>query len=99
MSDKRKIKVVSGVTLKVNLGNYETLEVIKSVETDIEFESREELAEKSANLNRLVTTLVKDAVDQGCEDMKRERCFKLGSQDIPVSTWSFARAEAKNKVS
>jgi hypothetical protein len=95
---KREIKLVSTVSLKINVGNFETLEVMKSVEADVDFSSQEELCQKSSTLDRIVATLVKNAADHQCADMARNRYFKLGGHEIPVPLWVDGKAEALEKI-
>lgn len=95
---KREIKLVSSVSLKINIGNFETLEVMKSAEAQVEFSSQEELCKKSSALDRIVGTLVKNAAEHQLADMGRDRIFKLGGHEIPVSLWVDAKAEASGKI-
>lgn len=95
---KRGIKLVSSVSLKINVGNFETLEVMKSAEVDVEFSSHEELCNKSAKLDRIVATLVKAAAEHQCADLGRDRHFKLGGHEIPVDLWVDGKEAAKAKI-
>jgi hypothetical protein len=97
--EKRTIKVVTSVSVKVNVGNFETLEVMKSIDADVEFSSHEELCTKSSNLDKLAASLLRSAVEQQCEDLGRNRKFKLGGREIPVSLWVDGRDEAVDKTS
>lgn len=95
---KREIKIVSSVVLKINVGNFETLEVMKSVEADVEFSSQEELCSKSSKLDRIVANLVKTASEFQCAELGRNRQFKLGGHEIPVSLWVDGKEDAKSKI-
>lgn len=67
--EKRKARIGTRASIKVNLGNYESLEVSKHLEVDIEFADVEELASKSASLDRTITQLLQEQLRSTRETM------------------------------
>lgn len=55
----RKLKLETSATIKINTGNYETIDVTKTVTMDIEFSKPSEVIEKSKKLDSLVANLAK----------------------------------------
>jgi hypothetical protein len=84
MSETRKARIKTGLSMKVNTGNYEVIEVSKEVEVDVEFSTTSELKEKSAGADKMVMALLKDELDAVCEKMGRARYFKINGKDCPV---------------
>ncbi|HEY3324123.1 MAG TPA: hypothetical protein VGP72_26965 [Planctomycetota bacterium] len=62
MPGKRKARVTTGYAVKKNIGNYESFEIRKAVEVEIEFASADELKLKSAALDDQVRNLLDAAV-------------------------------------
>lgn len=62
MPDKRKAKILTGYAVKKNMGNYESLEIRKALEVEVEFENGTELKAKSAALDGDVKCLLDAAI-------------------------------------
>jgi hypothetical protein len=80
----RTAKISTLVSIKINTGNYETLEVSKSIETEVTFDKPEELTEKSKGLDRTAASMLKDEAEYICTQLGRRRVVKVGSKETPV---------------
>jgi len=83
----RTAKISSSATIKFNTGNYESLEVFKSVETEVSYDKPEELAEKSKSLDKLTHLLLKEEVEHMFAQTKRKRVAKVNGAEIPIGIW------------
>jgi len=83
----RKVTVETSVYLKVNTGNYETLDFSKTVKSEIEYETPEELIEKSKKLDNMAAVLLKNEADALMETLGRKRIMKINGADTPVKLW------------
>lgn len=83
----RTAKIVAAVSMKINTGNYETIEVTKSIETEVTFEKPEELTEKSKGMDKTVTLLLKEEAEYAMTQLGRKRMVKVNGKDVPVGTF------------
>lgn len=83
----RKAKIRSEITIKVNIGNFEHLEVTKEIETEVEFEKPDEMMAKSAKIDAAVAVACKNAVEVAMSEMGRKRYVKPGLTDKEVPLW------------
>jgi len=83
----RTAKIVAAVSMKINTGNYETIEVTKSIETEVTFEKPEELVEKSKGMDKTVTALLKEEAEYVMTQLGRKRMVKVNGKDVPVGTF------------
>jgi hypothetical protein len=80
----RTAKISTTVSMKVNTGNYETVEVAKSIETDVTFEKVEELAEKSKNLDKTAFLMLKEETEYMLTQLGRKRHIKVNGKELPI---------------
>lgn len=83
----RKVTLQTTATLKINVGNYETVDVSKTVTADIEFEKPEELVDRSSKHDTMVGALLKAEAEGLLEQLGRKRIMKIGGQDTPADLW------------
>lgn len=60
----REAVVGTRASMKINAGNYESIEVSKMLEVEIEYETPEELKKKSKALDKCVTSLLQAERDE-----------------------------------
>lgn len=87
MADKRKATIASSITIKINIGNFEHIEVTKSITTEVEFEKSDELLAKSSKLDELVSTACKNEAEKVMSDTGRKRYVKPGMADKEAPLW------------
>jgi hypothetical protein len=82
----KKFTVQTNVSLKINCGNYETIDVSKMISTEIECEPNE-LPEKSAKNDALAIALLKQEAEIVVQELGRRRIMKTNGVDTPVELW------------
>jgi len=80
----RKISLETSASLKINTGNYETVDVSKTVVMEIEFETADELIEKSKKADNMVAALLRAEAEGMLEQLGRKRIMKIAGQDTPA---------------
>lgn len=80
----RKITLETSASLKINTGNYETVDVSKTLIMEIEFETPDELVEKSRKADNCVAALLRAEADGMLEQLGRKRIMKVNGVDTPV---------------
>lgn len=83
----RKITIETTAFLKINTGNYESLDVSKTIRQEVEFETAEELVAASHKADAAVAALVKSEAELMLEQLGRRRIMKIANQDTPVELW------------
>lgn len=83
----RKVTLQSTASLKINTGNYETVDVSKTMSVEIEFEKPDELVEKSKNHDAVLIQMLKAEAESALEQIGRRRVMKIAGQDTPVELW------------
>ena len=83
----RKITLETSAFLKINTGNYETLDLSKTVREEIEFETAAELVEKSKKLDNMAAALLKAEAETMIEQLGRRRIMKISGVETPVNLW------------
>ena len=92
----RKITIETSVFLKVNTGNFESVDLAKTVKEEVEFETPQELLEKSKKLDNMAAILLKQEAEVMMAQLGRKRIMKIGGQDTPVAMFeSHVSGEAK----
>jgi len=81
-------KIQSHVSIKVNTGNFESVDFSTSLEVNFDPEPGKEvktqIMEKSARVNALVVQLLKQQVEEGMKSLGRERFDKGQQKRIPL---------------
>jgi len=81
-------KIQSSVSIKVNTGNFESLDFSTSLEVEFTPEAgkdvKTQLTEKSVKINSLVLQMLKQEVEQGMKDLGRQRFDKGQQKTIPL---------------
>lgn len=80
----RTAKISSAVSMKINTGNYETIEVSKSIETEVQFEKTEELTEKSKGMDKMALIMLKEDAELVCAQLNRRRHKKVNGKDVQI---------------
>ena len=84
---KKRITVVdSSVSIKINVGNFETIDVSKSAKIEIEFSTPDELVQKSAKFDAHLIKMVKALAEETLKETGRSRRTK----ENEVETWGNA---------
>lgn len=91
----RTAKITTTATIKFNTGNFETIEVMKSVETEVTFEKPEELTEKSKNMDKMIVALLKDEAQFVCEQSGRQRIVKVGGVEKAIGLFDAIGGDKK----
>lgn len=71
------------VTIRTNTGNFESVDVRKSMQKEVEYENAQELEKKLAALDAFVNKQAKQAVEAVLKDTGRAR-HRDGK---PIETW------------
>ena len=87
MSEKRTAQIETSCSIKINTGNFETLDVSKKMVVDIEFGSPEEFINKSKKVDAILINLVQKEAEVALERMGRSRCAKAKGQEFKVGLW------------
>lgn len=87
----KKARIETHLGLKINVGNYETVDVAKTIAADVEFETPEELQEKSAKMDKLVSLLVKQEAEILLQETNKKR-FMGG---VEIGLWDEIKGKAK----
>lgn len=80
----RKVTLETSASLKINTGNYETVDVSKTLIMEIEFETPDELVEKSKKADNAVAALLRAEAEGMLEQLGRKRIMKVNGQDTPA---------------
>lgn len=83
----RKITLETSVFLKINTGNFESIDVSKTVREEVEFDTPAELIEKSKKLDNMAQTLLKAEAEAMMEQLGRRRIMSIGGTATPVNLW------------
>ena len=76
-----KVKIGSTCSVKINTGNYETVDVSKTIEVEFEVGSSKDVPVKSAKVAETVTRMLKTEVEATLKSMGRQRYdSKTGKQ-------------------
>lgn len=76
MSEEVKKKTMSAtktISLKINTGNFETVDITQSISGDIEYATKDELMAKNNGMTRCCIELVKDSAEKTLEILGRHR--------------------------
>lgn len=79
----RTATIDSTIAIKINIGNFESLDISKTIKLDIEFDSPETLAKKQAGLDKMLIDAVKSQVETVLSATGRKRMTK----DKEVELW------------
>ena len=82
-----KTRLTASATMRFNTGNYEWLDVSKSMDLEVEFSDPEELARKSAKLDKLVIALIKAEAEAVMKETNRKRCVLINGKTTPIDLW------------
>jgi len=76
-----KVKIGSTCSVKINTGNYETVDISKTVEVEFDVSSSKDVPAKSARISDTVTRMLKTEVEATLKSMGRQRYdSKTGKQ-------------------
>lgn len=91
----RKATVTTSASIKLSVGNFETIDAQKTLAVEIEFDKPEELADRSKSMDSLVIRLLKAEVEQIVDQIGRRRIMKINGVETPVDLWkSYVKAVA-----
>ena len=82
-----KTKLTASASMRFNTGNYEWIDVSKSMDLEIEFSSPEELAKISAKLDGRVIELIKAEIEMIMKETNRTRCALINGKTTPIALW------------
>ena len=82
-----KTKLTALASMRFNTGNYEWIDVSKSMDLEVEFSNPEELAKKSAKLDKLVADLIKAEIEMLMRETNRTRCALINGKTTPIALW------------
>jgi len=83
----RTAKISSYSTIKINTGNYEILEVSKSIETEVTYEKPEELSAKSVALDKMLAAMLREEAEYMMKNLGRKRIVKAGGREVEAGLW------------
>lgn len=83
----RKVTVEKTAFLKINTGNFESVDVSMAVKEEIEFETSEDLIEKTKKLDNMLIALLKKEAEASLTQMGRSRIMKINGVETPVELW------------
>lgn len=98
MTMPKKVTLETYVAIKVNTGNFETIDVTKTIRTDVEFEEMKELEKKSVALDAVVIKLAKEEAEAALRETGRSRYVKTGNTESKVDTWCDPKAPAQSNI-
>ena len=84
----KKLTMDTSFSIKLNTGNYETIDVSKTIHKDIEYETEEELAKKSAAIDAVLIKFVKTEAETALRETGRRRITKPNSQEKENDIWN-----------
>jgi hypothetical protein len=88
----RKAEIETTISIKINTSNFEVLDVIKTIKTEVEFERIEDLRTKSAALDKLTIDLAKAEAEAALSETGRSRYAKSGNSEGKIDTWCDAKS-------
>jgi len=83
----RKATIEKSAFLKINTGNFESVDVHMAVKEEIEFETPQELVEKTKKLDNMLIALLKNEAEASLTQMGRHRIMKINGVETPVELW------------
>lgn len=83
----KTVTIESNCEIKINTGNWETVNVSKKIVVEITYSTPEELLEKSGRIDRALTRMVKEQADSLLKEIGRSRYTKVGGRELRVGTW------------
>jgi hypothetical protein len=75
-------------TVKINTGNFETIDASKTIRKKITYETEEELAKKSAAIDAVLIKFVKAEAETALRETGRRRVIKPNPQEKEGSIWN-----------
>jgi len=85
--EKRVAQIETSCAIKINTGNFETVDVSKRLVVEVEYGTPKELAEKSAKVDALVVKMTQHEAELGLQRMGRKRYAKVGGKEFECGTW------------
>ena len=79
--------IESTISIKVNTGNYETVDITKTFKCDIEYNTGEERDKIQSALDAKVIQYTKDLAEKTLAEMGRTRISKSNGADKEVPLW------------
>lgn len=83
----KKVTLTSSATLKINVGNFESIDIHKTLISEIEYEDSKDVAEKSANADRMLASMIKTEAELLLKQWDRSRIMRINGHDTPVELW------------
>lgn len=85
---KRKITIETTAHIKVNTGNFETIDVSKTLRAEVEYANAEELLKKSQSMDAICTKMAKIEAELVLKETGRQRVIKPNAQEKEADIWN-----------
>ena len=83
-----KLIMDSTFSVKINTGNFETVDASKTIRKELEYETSEELAKKSATIDAVLIKFVKAEAEMALRETGRKRISKPNTQEKEADIWN-----------
>lgn len=84
---KRTVVLETAATMKINVGNFETIDITKKITREVSYESVEDLKKKSANIDSILTELLKKEAETILVSTGRFRVMKIDKVEREAELW------------
>lgn len=85
-STKRTAELQSSISIKINVGNFESIDVTKTVKTEVEYETPDELKKKQTGFDTSVIRAAKTMAEIALTETGRKRISSDKHSELPL--WS-----------
>ena len=84
----KELEMDTTFSVKINTGNFETVDCSKTIRKKITFETEEELAKKSAAIDAVLIKFVKTEAEMALRETGRRRIIKPNPQEKEGDIWN-----------
>ena len=85
---KKKLVLETSANVKINTGNFETIDISKSIRVEIEYDNADEILKKSKAVDALVAKAVKAEGELLLKETGRVRVVKANAAEKEADIWN-----------